>query len=95
MRQGRILFGLGAIVVFVSSVQAQSKPRACDLGIPFDGTLGRSWARTGSRCRLSPGSPEIRGEPPGASERMVGDTGFEPVTSTVCRKHPKNVKRRK
>jgi hypothetical protein len=27
--------------------------------------------------------------------KVVGDTGFEPVTSTVWRKHRKNVKRRK
>jgi len=26
---------------------------------------------------------------------MVGDTGFEPVTSTVCEKHKKKGKRRK
>jgi hypothetical protein len=25
----------------------------------------------------------------------MGDTGFEPVTSTVCSKHPENVKQRK
>jgi hypothetical protein len=28
-------------------------------------------------------------------KKVVGDTGFEPVTSTVCRKQRKNLKRRK
>ncbi len=27
--------------------------------------------------------------------KMVGDTGFEPATSTVCKKHKKTKKRKK
>jgi hypothetical protein len=27
-------------------------------------------------------------------KKMVGDTGFEPVTSTVCKKHKKKGKRK-
>ena len=27
--------------------------------------------------------------------KVGGDRGFEPLTSSVCRKHPKNAKRRK
>jgi len=28
-------------------------------------------------------------------KKVVGDTGFEPVTSTVCRRHRKKPRRRK
>jgi len=31
----------------------------------------------------------------GVSRKGMGDTGFEPVTSTVCRQRSKNVMRRK
>ena len=41
MRHLRILVGLGMIFVLVTSVHGQFKPRARDLGIPFDGTPGR------------------------------------------------------
>lgn len=41
MRQLKILVGLGVVFVLVTSVAGQSKPRARDLGIPFDGTPGR------------------------------------------------------
>ena len=27
-------------------------------------------------------------------KKVVGDTGFEPVTSTVCKKHKKKAKRK-
>jgi L-aminopeptidase/D-esterase-like protein len=40
MRYLRILFGLGMCFVLVTSIQGQSKPRARDLGIPFDGAPG-------------------------------------------------------
>jgi len=40
MRHLRILVGLGFVFVVVTSVNGQSKPRARDLGIPFDGTPG-------------------------------------------------------
>jgi len=36
-------------------------------------------------------APEI---PQVIEKKMVGDTGFEPVTSTVCKRH-KNTKKRK
>ena len=41
MRHLRILLGLGVVFVLVASVHGQSKPRARDLGIPFDGSPGR------------------------------------------------------
>jgi len=41
MRHLRILVGLGMIFVLVTSVHGQFKPRARDLGVPFDGTPGR------------------------------------------------------
>jgi D-aminopeptidase len=41
MRHLRILLGLAVVFVLVTSVHGQSKPRARDLGIPFDGTPGR------------------------------------------------------
>lgn len=40
MRQRRILFAFGAVLVIAASVHGQSKPRARDLGIPFDGAPG-------------------------------------------------------
>jgi L-aminopeptidase/D-esterase-like protein len=40
MRHLRILVGLGLVFVVVTSVNGQSRPRARDLGIPFDGTPG-------------------------------------------------------
>jgi len=41
MRHSRILAGLGLVLILVALVHGQSKPRARDLGIPFDGTPGR------------------------------------------------------
>ncbi len=41
MRHSRILAGLGLVLIIVALVHGQSKPRARDLGIPFDGTPGR------------------------------------------------------
>jgi hypothetical protein len=41
MRYSRVLLGLGLVLVLVTLVHGQSKPRARDLGIPFDGTPGR------------------------------------------------------
>ena len=43
---------------------------------------------------IHPALPTI-GRDLSAFWEMVGDTGFEPLTSTVCRKHPQNVKPRK
>lgn len=40
MRHVKALFVLGLAFVLVTSVHGQSKPRARDLGIPFDGTPG-------------------------------------------------------
>jgi len=40
MRQRSILFAFGAVLVIAASVHGQSKPRARDLGIPFDGAPG-------------------------------------------------------
>src|SRR4030067_1682229 len=40
MRQVKALFVFGLSFVLVTSVHGQSKPRARDLGIPFDGTPG-------------------------------------------------------
>jgi L-aminopeptidase/D-esterase-like protein len=40
MRHVRIFTVLGAVILFVTSVHGQSKPRARDVGIPFDGTPG-------------------------------------------------------
>jgi hypothetical protein len=37
-------------------------------------------------------TPEI---PQVVEKKMVGDTGFEPVTSTVCKKHKKRKRRKK
>ncbi len=40
MKQRRAPLALGMVLALVASVHAQSKPRARDLGIPFDGTPG-------------------------------------------------------
>ncbi len=41
MRYSSILLGLGLVLVLVTLVHGHSKPRARDLGVPFDGTPRR------------------------------------------------------
>jgi L-aminopeptidase/D-esterase-like protein len=46
LRYSRIFIGFGVILVLVASAHGQSKPRARDLGIPFEGTPGKCNAIT-------------------------------------------------
>jgi hypothetical protein len=49
------------------------------------------------RGSLNLGTPSGFGEPEMTQvvdNKMVGDTGFEPVTSTVCKRHKKKGKRK-
>jgi hypothetical protein len=74
----------GRYLFFLSMIDGIYAPYWPDAS--FIGELKKTALK--DRLRRAPTKPGTEGE-------VMGDTGLEPVTSPVCRKHAENVKRRK